>query len=185
MCRKTLFRKPNEYHGENVLILSSTGFANVMGFRSELAQSLHLVKNTDDDLEYCVGRVASAVTNECLALKIKRNMYHINIDKELARESVGDTIVLLLSKISAKFDKELLAMMWIVNIIRGTVCSQPTDLQVALGLLMRRNKILISELSKYYVCCSYDEVRLFRYSAAVHVAQNYAEVGVGCVIATS
>jgi len=179
MCRKTLFRKPNEYHGENVLILSSPGFANVMGFRSELAQSLHLVKNTDDDLEYCVGRVASAVTNECLALKIKRNMYHINIDKELARESVGDTIVLLLSKISAKFDKELLAMMWIVNIIRGTVCSQPTDLQVALGLLMRRNKILISELSKYYVCCSYDEVRLFRYSAAVHVAQNYAEVGVG------
>ena len=54
-----------------------------MGFRSELAQSLHLVKNTDDDVDNCVDRVASAVTNECLDLKIKRNMYHINIDKEL------------------------------------------------------------------------------------------------------
>ena len=47
MCRKTLFRKLSEYHGENVLNLSSPGFVNVMGFRSELAQSLHLVKNTD------------------------------------------------------------------------------------------------------------------------------------------
>ena len=39
--------------------------------------------------------------------------------------------------------------------------------------------MLISELSKYSVCCSYDKVRLFRYSAAVHVAQNYDEVGFG------
>ena len=38
---------------------------------------------------------------------------------------------------------------------------------------------MISELSKYSMCCSYDEVRLFRYSTAVHVAQNYDEVGLG------
>ena len=74
---------------------------------------------------------------------------------------------------------ESLAMTLIGNIITGTVCSQPTYLQVALGVLIRRNKILISELSKYSVCCSYDEVRLFRYSAAVRVAQNYDEVGFG------
>ena len=61
MYRKTLFRNLSEYHGENVLILSSPGFVNAMGFRSELAQSLHLVKNTDDDVEYCVDRVALAV----------------------------------------------------------------------------------------------------------------------------
>ena len=67
-----------------------------MGFRSELAQSLHLVKNTDDDKEYCVDRVASDVTNGCLYLKIKRNMYHINIDKELVHECVGNSIALIL-----------------------------------------------------------------------------------------
>ena len=116
------------------------------------------------------------VTNEFCASNIKRNIYHINIDKELVRESVGDTIALLLSKTSSKFNKESLAMMLIGNIITGTVCSQPTDLQVALGLLMRRNKILVFELSKYSGCCSYDEVWLFRYSAAVHVARNYDEV---------
>ena len=99
-----------------MLILSSPGFVNVMGCGSELAQSLDLVKNTDDDVEYCLDRVASAVTNECLALKIKRNMYHINIDKELVHESVGDTTALLLSNISSKFDKELLGMTLIMTL---------------------------------------------------------------------
>ena len=90
-----------------------------MRFRSQLAKSLPLVKNNDDELEYCVERVASEITSECLALKKKRDVYNINIDKELAGESVGNTSALLL----------------------------------------------------------YDEVRLFRYSAAVHVAQNYEGVG--------
>ena len=64
--------------------------------------------------------------------------------------------------LSSKFDKELLAMTLISNIITETVCFRPIHFQVALGVLMRRNKILISELSKYSVCCSYDEVMLFR-----------------------
>ena len=86
---------------------------------------------------------------------------------------------LLLSKISPKFDNEALIIILIGNIITSAVCSQTTDLQVALGILMRRNKMLITELYKYYVCCSYDEGCLFGYSAAVHVAQKYDEVGFG------
>ena len=69
-------------------------------------------------------------------------------------------------------------MILIGNIITGTVCSQTTDLQIALGILMRRNKMLITELCKYSVFCSY-EVCLFGYSAAVHAAQKYDEVGFG------
>ena len=47
------------------------------------------------------------------------------------------------------------------NIITGVTCSQSTDLQVALGILMHRNKMLISELAKYSICGSYDELRIF------------------------
>ena len=169
----------SEYHGENVLILSSPVFVNVMVFRSELAQSLHLVKNTDDDVEYCVDMVASAVTNKCLASKIMRNIYYINLDKELVRESVGDTIALLLSTISSKFDRIAGNDVDREHYNRDSVLPTNIPPSIALGVLMRRNKILISELSKYSVCCSYDEVRLFRYSAAVHVAQNYDEVRFG------
>ena len=179
MCRKTLFKRLAEYHGDNIVILSSPDFANIMGFRSALATLLHLEKNHEDDLNYCVDRVAAAVASECLALKKAQTKYHINIDKELVSESVSETTALLLSKISSKFDKDSLAMLLVGNIITGTVCSQTTDLQVALGVLLSRYKLLISELAKYSVCCSYDEVRLFRYSAAVHVAENYNEVGFG------
>ena len=67
-------------------------------------------------------------------------------------------------------------MILIGNIIAYGVCSQTTDLQVA---LTRHNKMLITELYKYSVCCSYDEVYLFGYSAAVHAAQKYDEVRFG------
>ena len=98
MCRKILFNQLREYHGENVLVMSPRSFANVIGFSIELTKSLHLVKSADDDLQYCVGRVVSAITTESIALKKKRDLYHINIDKELARESDYDTTTLPLSK---------------------------------------------------------------------------------------
>ena len=94
MSRKTLFRKLSKCHGENVLIMLSHGYINVMGFRSESVQSLQLV-----EVEYCMDRVASTGINECLALKIKRKMYHVNTDAKRVRESGGDTIPLLLSNI--------------------------------------------------------------------------------------
>ena len=72
MCRKTLFKRLAEYHGDNIVMLSSPSFANIMGFRSALATSLHLEKNHEDDLNYCVDRVAAAVASECLALKKSR-----------------------------------------------------------------------------------------------------------------
>ena len=81
-----------------------------------------------------------------MSLKKKKDMYQIDIDKDLARESVGDSTALLLSKISSKFDNDSLSMILIGNIITGTVCSQFTH---SSGIFMRRNKILISELSKY------------------------------------
>ena len=62
MCRKILFDQLKEYQGENGLVMSSRSFANVIGFSSELTKSLHLVKSVDDDLQYCVDRVASAIT---------------------------------------------------------------------------------------------------------------------------
>jgi len=44
------------------VILSSPGFANMLGFRKHMAKLLHLVKNSADNIEYCVERVASEIT---------------------------------------------------------------------------------------------------------------------------
>ena len=130
-----------------------------------------------------MDRVASVVTNECLAFKIKRNIYHINIDKKLVRESVGDTIALLLSKISSKFDR-VAGNDADRNIITGTVCSQPTYPQVALGVLMRRNKILISELSKYSCAAHTMKFGCFGTQQLSMLHRIMTKSGLGCVIIT-
>ena len=57
--------------------------------------------------------------------------------------------------------------------------SGPIDLQIALGVAMRRNKSLIHLLHEYNVYCSYDEVLLFKYSAAVAVANSVENVKFG------
>ena len=107
--------------------------------------------------------------------------YFVVIDLLSAWGILLSITALLLFKISPKFDNESLAMILIRNIITGAVCSQTTYLQVALEILMgmRPNKMLITELYKYSFCCSYDEICLLGYSAAVHAAQKYDEVGFG------
>jgi len=50
VSRKILFKKIAEYLGDNVAILSSPGFANMLGFRKHMAKSLHLVKNSADNI---------------------------------------------------------------------------------------------------------------------------------------
>ena len=55
--------------------MSPRSFANVIGFSSELTKSLHLVNSADDYLQYCVDRVASAITTESIALGKKRDLY--------------------------------------------------------------------------------------------------------------
>ena len=59
-----------------------------MSWDLEVTKSLHLVKTTDDDVEYYVDIVASAVTNECLALKM---VWSQQTDLQVAlREQNGD-----------------------------------------------------------------------------------------------
>ena len=52
------------------------------------------------------------------------------------------------------------------------VTCQPTDLQIAIGVLLGDHKMLIEELYKYNVSCSYDEVRRFKRSAAVQSSKE-------------
>ncbi len=46
---------------------------------------------------------------------------------------------------------------------------------ISIGVMMNRHKSILMDLSKFNVCCSYDEVLRFKYSAAVEVSKDYAE----------
>ena len=60
-CQKTLFKNIQTHHGDRVLVMSSPGYSNLIGFKTHMTKSLHLLKTTDDDLDYCIERVATTI----------------------------------------------------------------------------------------------------------------------------
>ena len=53
------------------------------------------------------------------------------------------------------------------NMIKGGVSNFPTVLQIALGVLVRDFKALVTKLHEFGVTCSYDEVLQFKKSGAI------------------
>ena len=53
------------------------------------------------------------------------------------------------------------------SIVQNVTKDVYTPLQVSLGLLLHEKKY-ITELSKYSICCTYDETKRFKQFAAVH-----------------
>lgn len=84
---------------------------------------------------------------------------------------MSETLIKLLSNISTKFQNSLQSLM-IGNIVTSMVTCQPTPMQIAIGVLLGDHKMLIEELYKYSVCCSYDEVRRFKRSPAVQSSKS-------------
>ncbi|KAK3880168.1 hypothetical protein Pcinc_011069 [Petrolisthes cinctipes] len=62
------------------------------------------------------------------------------------------------------------------NIVNGIVCGRPTPLQIALGVTLSR-KSLIEDFSVLGVTCTYDEVRLFKGSAAASASRDPSPIG--------
>ena len=125
----------------------------------------------NDDLEECVQKVGKQTRPETKELKCEFNSYNKNINRAIASEYVSDTLMKLLSVVSPKSQDSLQPIM-VSNIVCSMVKCQPTPLQLALGVLLGDHKMLITEMHDYGVCCSYDEVRRFKGSAAVHLSNS-------------
>ena len=84
----------------------------------------------------------------------------------IAVESVSGTIQLLLQKLSPSLVAESLTSLLIGNIVTSMLRNHATPLQIALGVLINRKKI-IKHMFDYKVTCSYDELRQYKKSSAV------------------
>ncbi|KAK4317684.1 hypothetical protein Pmani_008491 [Petrolisthes manimaculis] len=63
------------------------------------------------------------------------------------------------------------ASLMIENIVTGIVCGRPTPLQIPLGVTLS-HKSLIEDFSVLGVTCTYDEVHLFKGSAAASASSD-------------
>ena len=89
---------------------------------------------------------------------------------------VSPTLLRLLSLISPQLQSSLPAAMT-GNMVARAVSNKPTQLQIALGVVLR-SKFNIELLHKYGATCSYDEVFRFKSSAAHAAAKNREKLGI-------
>ena len=130
-----------------------------------------MVKQEEDCIENSIRHIAKHVVQECKAIPLDTSKYRLDIDERLAQESVSPTVQNLLASLSTKLDNTPPALL-IGNIITSVLCHKSTDLQIALGVLLRDSKTILSYTYDYGITCSYDEVLRFKKSAAMMASKE-------------
>jgi len=179
LSRAQLVSKVSEHFGSEILVLSSPGYAHILAFHTQAARLLKAVKDTGDqeDIKPSVAKVAKQITQECKSIDMTKSHYNLNVDNSTVQEATSETLMDLLAGISPRLKNTMPALL-IGNIVTSAVRAQPTDLQVALGVLFRDSKSQLGYLNDYGVTCSYDEVRLFKQSSAVAASRYHESHGI-------
>ena len=164
---------------DEIQVLSSPGCPLLLAFSPAVAKVMYQAKEKQDmprkdqanDITHHIKKVAKQVQQECELMNMDMESYNMNCTFDQAQEQSSPVLVKLLSAISPKLEGTLPAVM-IGNVVTGTVCSKPTDLQIMLGVLLRESKANIKTLKDYGITCSYDEVLRFKKSAAAAAVSN-------------
>ena len=175
-ARKTLLKKLCEHFGNDLIVLHSSGLADIVVFRGSAAASLRLVEDKEDDIDFVLNKLSKHISLDVKSLSLSKSCYETEIDRESVLESVSSTLIELLAKLSPKLDKTLPVIL-IGSVITSTLKSSPTGLQVALGVKMGRSKQCINLLHEFGITCTYDEVLRFKRSAAIAATKDLSLTG--------
>ena len=176
MTRRTLLNKLSEHFGSALLVLSGTGVASIVTFRSKAFNVLKLVSNEEDDHDAAISKVAKLIVVESNTLKQDKSKYRTRATFENTIDDVSPTLQHLMSLVSKKLDSTLPSAM-IGNVITSMVTNTYTSLQIALCITVRQ-KSVIECLLKFGVTASYDEILRFKASAAHGAARNQELMGI-------
>lgn len=151
---------------KDLVVLSSPGYRSLIFFSDNTTATLKMTKDDDEDnLEAALNVVAKHIKKESSGIKYQCHTYDTKISKELAADSVSDTMQRLLGKLSKSLDEQSLPSLLISNMVTSAILKHPTPLQISLAVYFHRKKT-IKFLYDYLVCCSYDELNRFKKSSA-------------------
>ncbi|EDO50031.1 predicted protein [Nematostella vectensis] len=163
---------------DDIAILSSPGLSSVVVFKRNASTVLNLTSDTEDDeMDIFIKRLAKSVRNEVKNLDRDQHRYQIRITKEDMSMSVSQTIMDLLAALTDDLKNTLPALL-IGNIVTCVLSNKPTNLQIALGNLIRDLKSLINQLYQFRITCSYDEILRFKNSAALAATRDIKISGI-------
>lgn len=153
---------------DDLVILSALGYRKVVMFRDNARATLKVTKDEEeeDDIDAALDVIVKVIKADILDLEYEKHSYPRRISKSIAAESVSDTLQLLLQKLSPSLGADSLTSLLIGNMVTSVLRSHATPLQIALGVLIHRKK-LITHMFDYRVTCSYDESRRYKKSSAV------------------
>lgn len=176
--RQCLISELESHFLGELLVLSSQGYAKIATFHKFATYVLKIVKDEDDDdIEKSISKVAKQVVKDCKEFSPDKSLYNTSINEQSANDPVSNTLLKLLASVSPKLDNTLPAIL-IGNMVTSIVTNQSTDLQIALGVLLRDSKMIVNHMYDYGITCSYDEVLRFKKSAAVAAAQDLNQQGI-------
>ena len=160
-----------------LVALSAPGYAQIITFRGQAAVKLMTVNDDeDDDVSSNINTVSNQVIKECKDLRLDKSAYHLDLNIQKAEESISDTLLAFLSTLSPKLSHSLPSVM-IGNMITAMLKNEPTNLQVAFGVLLRDSKKILGYMHDYGITCCYNEVLRFKKSAAVAASTDTSSLG--------
>ena len=97
-CALTRYRLVEElrrYFGDDLVVLTTPGYASLIAFHSNAALMLKMVKDDDeiDDIQRSISILAKHVVKECKSIKCDKSKYHVHIDRNTAAEYASSTLM--------------------------------------------------------------------------------------------
>lgn len=153
------------FQGDLLVLSGSPGITSIITLRSSTAKPLKIVQDDKncDDISRAINTISKQMKKKCETITNDKTSI-LTSSRICVRNSTG--IIAVLQDLSSKLDHTLTALL-IGNIITSVLTKTATDLQIALGVLLRDSKDLVLHFHDYLVTCTYDEILRFKKSAAV------------------
>ena len=106
LSRRYLIQKVSQHFGDEFVVLSAVGLANIIMFKSH-ASSLMYMETEDDDDPISIAKIAKKIAQEVKEIHHAKGKYKSKIDFDIASEDSSPTLSFLLSEISSTLRQSL------------------------------------------------------------------------------
>ena len=127
LSRRLLTTKLTQQFSNDLLVLSGSGVANLLVFRSKASSVLRLVDDDEDNVSASVEIMAKQIIRECRELKHGERYYQTRLNLDEAKESCSPTLLSRPNLVSTSLHASMSAAL-IGNIVTNSITHQATIL---------------------------------------------------------
>jgi len=100
LTRRLIVPNLCERFGDELVVLKSPGLADIVSLRSIAAKCMRLVQDEDDDIDVTINKLCKVIRHEVKLITLDKDCYDTRVNRQECRETVSDTLMKLLGKLS-------------------------------------------------------------------------------------